>query len=78
MDDLMAIMLDVSRLVTCGSEAARLEARHQAQCFAAERERRADANGQGSALQPVAADAEATERTPLPPRRWLKFAFLSR
>ena len=78
MDDLMAIMLDVMRLLTCGSEAARLEARHQAQWFAAERERRADANGLGSALHPVAADAEATERTPVPPRRWLKFAALYR
>ncbi len=74
MDDIFAIMLDVAGLVTCGSDAARIEARR----IDAERGRRAATNALAVADQPVAAAAQAAERTPVRPRRWLKVAFVSR
>ena len=74
MDDSFAIMLDVARLVTCGSDAARIEA----QRIAEERGSRAATNALAVADQPVAAAAQATDRTPVRPRRWLKVAIVPR
>jgi len=75
MDDIFAIMLDVAGLVTRGSDAARIEARH----VAAQRERRAAATyAPAVAEQPVAAAVPAIERTVVRPRRWLEVAFPSR
>ena len=73
-DDIFAIMLDVAGLVTRGSDAARIEARR----IDAERGRRADTNALAVADQPVAAAAQAAERTPVRTRRWLKVAFVPR
>jgi len=74
MDDIFAIMLDVAGLVTRGSDAARIEA----QRIAGERGSRAATNAVTVADQPVTAAAQATERTPVRPRRWLKVAFVPR
>ncbi len=71
MDDIFAIMLDVAGLVTRGSDAARIEA----QRIAEERGSRAATNALAVADQPVAAAAQAAERTPVRPRGWLKLAF---
>lgn len=60
MDDIFAIMLDVAGLVTRGSDAARIEA----QRIAGERGSRAATNALAVADQPVAAAAQAAERTP--------------
>ena len=61
MNEVIAVMLDVSKLVAGGSDATRIEVRRTA----AERERRAVANAQSLSDQPVAAIAQATERTRL-------------
>ncbi len=74
MNDITAVMLDVSGLVTRGSDVARIEA----QRIAGERGHRAATNALAVADQPVAAAAQAAERTPVRPRGWLKFAFLPR
>ena len=74
MDDIFAIMLDVAGLVTRGSDAARIEA----QRIAGERGSRAATNALAVADQPVAAAAQAAERTPVRPRRWLEVAFVPR
>ena len=73
-DDIYAILLDVSGLVTRGSDAARIEARR----IDAERGRRAATNALAVADQPVAATAQAAERTTVRPRRWLKVTFVPR
>ena len=74
MNDIIAVMLDVAGLVTRGSDVARQEARR----IAGERGHRAAAYALAVADQPVAAAVEATDRTPVRPRGWLKFAFLPR
>ena len=100
LDDIFAIMLDEARLVTRGSDAARIEAQRiagergsraamnalavkdqlwiEAQRIAGERRSRAATNALAVADQPVAAAAQAAERTPARPRRWLKVAFVRR
>lgn len=74
MNDIVAVMLDVSGLLTRGSDVARTEARR----IAGERGHRAATTALAVADRPVAAAAQATERTPMRPRSWLKFAFLPR
>jgi len=74
MDDIIAIMIDVAGLVTRGSDAARIEARRIAEARAS----RAAANAATSPDRPVAAAAQATERTPVRPRNWFKVAFAAR
>lgn len=74
MNDIIAVMLDVSGLITRGSDAARQEARR----IDAERGYRADTNALAVADQPFVAAAQAAEPTPVRPRWWLKFTYLPR
>jgi len=73
-NEIIAVLLDVSGLVTRGSDAARQEAWR----IDAERGRRAATNALAVADHPVAAAAQATDRTPVRPGSWLKCAFLRR
>jgi hypothetical protein len=70
LDDIFAITLDVARLVTRGSDAARIEAER----IARQRGSRAATNALAVADQPLA----AAERTPARPSRWLEAALLRR
>ena len=60
MGDIFAIMLDMARLITSGSDAARIEARR----IDAECEHRVATNPLAVPDQLVAAAAQAAERTP--------------
>jgi len=71
MKDIVAVMQDVSALITRGSDVARTEAQRSV----AERQRRLAANGQGPAEQPAAADTRAIERTPRRFLGWLSSAW---
>ena len=71
LNDTFAIMTDVAGLITRGSDVGRQEARR----IHAERERGAATNALAVADQPVAAAAQAAERTPVRLRRWLNLAF---
>jgi hypothetical protein len=73
MDDIAAIVLDVTGLVTRGSDAARTEARR----IAAKRGRSAAASAAPAADPPLAAAVQATERTTVRPRWWPKIAFVT-
>lgn len=60
-NEFTAVLMDVSGLLTRGSDAARQEARR----IHAERERRVAANALAGTDQPVSAAAQATDRIPV-------------
>ena len=71
MNEILDIMLDVSKLVTGGSDEARAESRR----IEAERERRAAERAQGSALHPAAIIAVGNTEQPQERLMGLQSAF---
>jgi hypothetical protein len=75
MDEIFGIMCDVARLVTRGSDAARIEARRDA----AQREERAAARPLTCADQSVAAaSVQPIEKDPVRLRKFLRLALVLR
>jgi len=71
MDDVFSIMLDVTGLVSRGSDRASMEARR----IAAERASRA---APSAVDQPAVTVSKTAERSFVSPRRWLKIGFAPR